>query len=293
MSRRLIGTDASSSTNPAALSGTKLQQTPLRGFAAVRARPLFHLLSFGIVHQTIAWAALPPLFYFFQATGAATSLLAGPEVAWVLKQPVPRWLPLPFIDKKRARHKEAEENLEVSAERKVEEAKAGMAGAIRKWVGRTKDVSEVIGRPANEIKGSVNGEKPLLVEDVVEQLIRRAVRVGFRLSKTFYGQVKSRGRDADHVADDAIATLEGNKSRFSIPSFDFGDRARRTAEGVSVWTILDGAAAYIVVKVSQRAPLCVMVSDLLSWFQATLPVRIPLSLFLTPKFARVLSRVFR
>lgn len=90
-------------TNPTSpISNPAIIPQPPRGFAAVKSRPLLHLLSFGILHQSIAWLALPPIFYFFQITGAATTLLAGPQVAWILSRPVPRWLPIPFVDRKEA-----------------------------------------------------------------------------------------------------------------------------------------------------------------------------------------------
>lgn len=267
--RRLIGTNASHSPVPGVndtVSPSK--HTPLRGLAAVRARPLLHILSFGLLHQSIAWAALPPLFYFFQTTGAATSLLAGPQVAWVLSRPVPNWLPLPFVDKKEAYQKaisgdetEAEQR---KAESRVIEVKASMASAITGWIKGNKGISRLSGAVGAdkeleklaregkeaEARARAKGEKPLLVEDVVEQVIRKAVRMGFTFSRSIYGQAKSWGKNEDELAEEAIKTLEGKDSRaLRIPDFGLGDRVRKTAQGVSFREILDGAAAYIVVKV--------------------------------------------
>lgn len=267
--RRLIN-NAAASLNTSNLGQV---ETPiaLRGLAAFKARPFLHVLSFGLIHQSIAWAALPPLFYFFQATGAATSLLAGPQVAWVLSRPVPDWLPTPFIDKKEAQRKgtstDAEEKLrEEEAKARVSEVKAGMAGALTSWIKGKKDasrLSEAVGankeleRIAQEGKEAerravAKGQKPLLVEDVVEQIIRKAARTGYTLSKAIYGQAQTWGKDADAVADDAVKALEGKGSgRMHISDFGFGDRVRKTAGGLSFREILDGAAAYIVVKARQ------------------------------------------
>lgn len=272
-SRRLITNDVSAAARSGSLNtvagdlSTK-QPAQLRGLAAFRARPLLHILSFGLLHQSIAWAALPPLFYFFQATGAATSLLAGPQVAWVLSRPVPGWLPVPFVDTKEARRKgtsEADSEAEKrKAEQRLSEAKAGIAGAVTGWIKGNKDLSQISstvgadkhlerlareGREA-ETKARAKGEKPLLVEDVVEQVVRRAVRTGVTLSKTIYGQAQTWGKSEDEMAGDAIKTLEGKHSWGShVPDFGLGDRVRKTAEGVSFREVLDGAAAYIVVKV--------------------------------------------
>ncbi|KAF7980994.1 hypothetical protein HWV62_5237 [Athelia sp. TMB] len=287
-------TNAAASTNNPHL-GQVEPPIPLRGLAAFRARPFLHVLSFGLVHQTIAWAALPPLFYFFQTTGAATALLAGPQFAWVLSRPVPSWLPTPFIDKKEARRKggssteTAEQTQRAETHGKIDEAKAGIAGAITSWIRGDKDVSrlaEAVGANKElekmaregkeaEARAKAKEKKPLLVEDVVEQVVRRAVRTGYNLSLSIYGQAKTRGKDGDEVADDAIKALEGKGiGGLHISNLGLGDRVRKTAEGVSFREILDGAAAYIVVK-------------------ALFPARLPLSLILTPKVARVLSRVFR
>lgn len=60
--------------------------TQLRGFAAFRSRPFVHIIAFGVLHQGIAWLSLAPAYWFFKVTGSANAILAGPQVAWVLKQ---------------------------------------------------------------------------------------------------------------------------------------------------------------------------------------------------------------
>ncbi|KZP13586.1 hypothetical protein FIBSPDRAFT_869097, partial [Athelia psychrophila] len=225
----------------------------LRGLAALRARPFLHVLSFGLVHQGIAWAALPPLFYFFQATGAATALLAGPQVAWVLSRPVPDWLPIPFVDKGAHRTGRSaggvdREVQEAEARGRVSEVKAGVAGALTGWMKGSRDASQEAGGRAGD---TGQKQKPLLVEDVVEQIVRRAARAGYTLSKAIYGRAQTRGTDGDAVADAAVNALEGKgpgTGRMRLPDFGIGDRVRQTAGGVSFREIVDGAAAYIVVK---------------------------------------------
>lgn len=277
-------------------------QIPLRGIAAVRARPFLHVLSFGLLHQSIAWAALPPLFYFFQTTGAATALLAGPQVAWVLSRPVPHWLATPFVDKRKVHRKGSSpsqsdadaEKRNVEAGGRLRDVKAGITSVVS-WIKDKADISRVsraVGEEA-EVVAKAKGQKPLLVEDIVEQIIRKAVRTGYTLSRSIYGHARTWGKDGDEVADDAIKALEEKGSdRMHLSNFGLGDKVRETAEGVSFREILDGAAAYIVVKVRLLVYtlLHACQSDPL---QALFPVRLPLSLFLTPKFARVLSRAFR
>lgn len=217
----------------------------------------------------MAWAALPPLFYFFQMTGAATSLLAGPQVAWILSQPVPGWLPLPFVNKnepygKKSFRGEMDADLTVErAEATKGEVRSGVAGTAKSWIqgnkaiarlsnalGADGELTKVAAREEKETeaKTKVKGAKPLLVEDVVEQSIRRAVRTGYTLTRSIYGQAKGYGKNEDELADDALKALEGKGSRSSL-HIGLGDRVRKTAETVSFREILDGAAAYVVVKV--------------------------------------------
>lgn len=196
-------------------------------------------------------------------------MLAGPQVAWVLSRPVPNWLPTPFVDKQGAHRKGRSvdrvdhEVQEAEAQGRVSEVKAGMASALTSWIKGNKDVSrlsEAVGANKElerftqegkeaDIKAKTKGQKPLLVEDVVEQIVRKAARTGYNLSKAIYGQAQTWGKDGDAVADDTINALEGKRSgRMHISDFGIGDRVRKTAGGVSFREILDGAAAYIVVK---------------------------------------------
>ena len=193
-----------------------------------------------------------------------------PQVAWVLSRPVPSWLPTPFINKKEARRKggssneTAEQVQRAEAQERIDEAKAGIAGAIASWIKGDKDVSrlaEAVGANKElekmaregkeaEARAKAEGKKPLLVEDVVEQVIRGAVRTGYNLSLAIYGQARMWGKDGDQVADDTIKALEGKGfGGLHISDLGLGDRIRKTAEGVNFREILDGAAAYIVVKV--------------------------------------------
>lgn len=55
----------------------------------LRSRPFLFITTFVLVHQAISTASLPPAYYFFQSTGSATSVLAGPYAAFVLRQNVP------------------------------------------------------------------------------------------------------------------------------------------------------------------------------------------------------------
>lgn len=224
----------------AAAAGTTASQSAvgasaLRGLAAIRARPFVHLLSFGVVHQSLAWVLLPPLYYFFRSTGAATSMLAGPQTAWILSRPVPSWLPVPGL------------SLDANPE--------GGEGNAR-------------GKQA---------KREPTVEDVLEQVIRRAARFSWTASRALYGQARSLESDwnrikggelpasigaksqPDEVADEAVRALKGQdqsgegKAGWNIPDLGFSDRVRKSAGEVRIREVVDGVAAYVVVKVSLPA----------------------------------------
>lgn len=123
------------------------------------------------------------------------------------------------------------------------------------------------------------------VEELIERLARRGIRILFNVGNSAFSAFRKGSGEEDALAKAALRELRGG---LGLKSEEVRDKAdgikeqikgytRRQAQGavseIQFGQIRDGVAAWVFVKI-------------------LLPLRIPLSLFLTPKVARGLKRAF-
>ncbi|KAG8862781.1 hypothetical protein FRB96_000791 [Tulasnella sp. 330] len=103
------------------------------------------------------------------------------------------------------------------------------------------------------------------VEDVVEDVMRGTIGSSWKLWGMYRGKdQKVEDKDSKKVAKETIEGLEGRRRLWTNKALD-------KASGVKLQQVMDAAAAYLVVK-------------------ALFPLRLAVSLYLTPKIARTLAR---
>jgi hypothetical protein len=63
-------------------------------------KPSFAILAptFLFTHVTMAWALVPPVYFFLRTTNLSNTLLAGPQGAWFLSRRVPAFIPDTLVD---------------------------------------------------------------------------------------------------------------------------------------------------------------------------------------------------
>ncbi|PWN98710.1 hypothetical protein FA09DRAFT_329218 [Tilletiopsis washingtonensis] len=230
--------------------------------AAVRAAPFKHALTFAGVHVTIAQLALLPAYAVLRYTGLGTSLVAGPQAAYFLARPLPDWacsslgIKEGTTDAGTKRAPTVEDAVEMGLKRVASGAWAG-GGAIFRLVGAVK-------------KGK--DDPVAMLQQVTDE----------------YKRGKQQGLEQ---ADAAIDEVKEKKSLKQSIGGALGGRAQKIAGDVKIGQVRDALGAYVIVKVSAACMQQAVGRADLS-LQMLLPLRIPLSLWLTPRFARGMSRVF-
>jgi hypothetical protein len=201
-----------------------------RGFAAFKQRPFVHLASFGALHVGLAWALIPPIYLFLNNTNTATSLLAGPQAAYILSRKVPAWVPSP------------EGRLAVS------------------------EKGEVSGKTH---AAATDGERTVedYIEAVLKSSVATGWKGGKAVlggAKSLTAQLASLGGDhkpeeASEMVGDALKDVTGGHGSTSAKlksmagnAWDstIGKRARERADDLKYGQIRDAVAAWVLVKVS-------------------------------------------
>ncbi|UZJ56599.1 hypothetical protein CBS101457_005919 [Exobasidium rhododendri] len=155
------------------------------------------------------------------------------------------------------------------------------------WIPDTLIDSLVGGVPANASSSRrAKMENRPTVEEIIERLARRAVRIFWNVGSTAYSGFKGGAGEEEALTNAAMRQLRGGlgmeKQEVKEKAGGIKDKVlgytRKQAQGVAgdikFGQIRDGVAAWVLVKV-------------------LLPLRIPLSLFLTPKVARGLAKLYR
>lgn len=191
---------------------------PPRRPITLRARPFLFISIFAVVHQSIATASLPPVYYYFQSTGSSATLLAGPYAAFVLRQRVP------FTDQK----------IEDYVDR-------SMRGILGRGVGYW---SQYRARKQAKRNGAEEGAIASAVEVPEEQAPTLWAKYKARREdKKAVATIESKQVDGGDVAQEAVARMEGKKVN------SFRDQVVERATGIKMRQVMDAAAAYLVVKV--------------------------------------------
>jgi hypothetical protein len=127
------------------------------------------------------------------------------------------------------------------------------------------------------------------VGDVVQTWIENSLRVVLRLVSAFHlGQGDSKGSRQASEEEQLVSEGDENTVR---------RRIRLAASSVHARNVVDGVAAYVLVKVTRRylrsVLECVLMHHVWS-LQALFPARLALSVFLTPGVARrVILPIFK
>lgn len=123
-------------------------------------------------------------------------------------------------------------------------------------------------------------------EDALESYIRITAKSSYTIISSMKSIANSssnpklKAREGDIVADDAVQGLRGQLT----------GHIRKTASGLDLRTVVDGVAAYVVVKVC-FCDFMIQREEMLNYAcQALFPLRLPLSIWLTPMFVRAVSR---
>ena len=243
------------------------QPTNLNSTTVARAaRPSFLVLAptFIFTHFTLAWALVPPIYLVLRTTNLSNTLLAGPQGAWFLSRQVPTWIPDAVVD--------------------------NLVGGV----------------PVNERKAS---QRPT-VEELLERLARRGIRAAYNISTSAFSAFKKGGGEEDALARAAIRELRGGlgmeKEEVKEKASGYTDKikgfTRQQAQGavseIKFGQVRDAVAAWVLVKVSpfscRESVSFGMLKPFSSPFrpQILFPVRLPVSLFLTPRVARGLAKFF-
>lgn len=239
----------------------RFMATPPRRPITFRARPLLFISIFGVVHQTIATASLPPAYYYFQTTGSSPSLLAGPYAAFVLRQRVPF----------------SEGNVEDCID-KAARVVAGRGGRLwDKYKARRDAKNGTV--ESDPVEGNSRAESVPASTEKSGIFAKYKARIDARKATVAKEEV-----EPVQVAEEAVARLEGKKTRFR-------DQVLEKASGIKIKNVIDGAAAYLIVKVGPVV-FEALGSKLIARCQMLFPVRLGASLYLTPKLARAFARRF-
>ncbi|PWN49806.1 hypothetical protein IE53DRAFT_387951 [Violaceomyces palustris] len=278
---------------------------PLRGWPAIRARPFLHIFSFATLHLTLAWALIPPIYTFFRSTGSANALLAGPQVAWILNRPVPDWFPLAMRIKRQGADGSVdgfdddhdgkltvEDLIEVMARNFAGKAWKASVGAY----GQAKGLGELARGGMSLFKKKAEVEDGKRAQEQEEVELERVEKTLTRSAMDLLRGVREKrrkGKEGTPVADGSEegSTTESGEAEIRAIEEEMvtrkerkgwiskslgstvGKSALRNAQEIKLTQVRDAIAAYVVVK-------------------TLFPLRLPVSLLLTPRFARLLTRIF-
>lgn len=188
----------------------------------LRARPLLLISTFLVLHQAVATTSLFPTYYFFKLTDSATSLLAGPYAAFVLRQPAPWPLASRGSDAK----------IEDVVEKMLRASVARGWGLWSRWRGRNP-------------KAGADAEGAAIADDVVEGLEGGKPRWRDRVvGAAQSAQVSWKDRqDANGAAAVGVAADDAAKG------WSLRTKAVEGASELKLKDMMNMAAAYLVVKV--------------------------------------------
>ncbi|EPQ29401.1 uncharacterized protein PFL1_03156 [Pseudozyma flocculosa PF-1] len=236
----------------------------LRGWSAVKARPLVHASTFLALHVTVAWALVPPIYAFFRSTNTANALLAGPSVSYILAKPIPTWLPASLRGQSPSSSSSSASDAPDPTNNQVQTVEDLLELQVRQFVKLLWKGGVGVYSTVNRFKAKDQHEGG--EGDVTKGLARSAIA---------FLRGKAKGTDSD--ADTTLQQYDEQHEQSRRPGWAkgyFGEQARKNAGDIKLGQIRDAVAAYVVVK-------------------TLLPLRVPLSLFLTPKVVRLFGRAFR
>lgn len=231
-----------------------------------RSHPLRYLCVFPTLHTTIAWGLLGPTYFFLAATGLTPLFLAGPQGVAVLKTRIPDFVPNGFVYGLRdcrasvAARGTQEPTIEEWMETSIRKAAKGT------WFG------------AKKLRSFITRVRGLNTPEGMTSEVERWAKV-----------LEKKGLPDAEDAREPTEPSKSNPLRRYITD---------QASGVKVRNLADAVAAWVLVKVScsvrSRARRNLKTSltsfHTNSGAKCLLPVRIPLSLWLTPKVVRMTLR---
>ncbi|KAK0537511.1 hypothetical protein OC834_000754 [Tilletia horrida] len=185
-----------------------------RGLAFVRRHPLLTLSSFILTHVGTAWLLLPPTYFVMHnlTPGGATTMLAGPQTAWVLSQSVPSTMASTVPGFKKW-----------SQERLTQGRQATFEDLLEYFA---RNASKMAWRGARSTIGLVSSvRKPSSSQEA---------------------------REEEEMADEAIRSLKGKKdadvTKTALDKLGFSQRAQNVASDIRFAQVRDAVAAYVFVK---------------------------------------------
>ncbi|CAO1612712.1 unnamed protein product [Jaminaea pallidilutea] len=251
--------------------------------------PLRYAIVFPVLHSSIAWTLLGPTYLFLSATGLTPLFLAGPQGAAMLKTRIPSLVPNGVLyGLNDCRSKSGRDEVTVEEWMEVVLRKA----AKNTW-GAAKTVRGLVNSFSSSGSGkNAESKAPSKLEQVAYEFGQKGLPDGQDaqssedVGSSKWGAWFSRAKDVgdavlNHNNSSSSQQQQGAKGVESEEEDPESVRHRATtamrgyissqAEGIKVRDLADAAAAWVLVK-------------------CLLPVRIPLSLWLTPKVVRASLR---
>lgn len=248
-----------------------------RPAVTLRTHPWRFITTFGVIHPLLHYTLfLPPIYLLCSQTGFATWLLAGPSGAALLRTRVPDWIPNGSLyglkdtrERVSRRWKGQEEQVVVESgvEKKSMRDRA-LGGLISAGLDRIPDKYSAIGEKGKEyIQSQQQGSSTPstttttttttshapTIEDWMETTIYKSIASTIRTGKSLRGLISSYRDNGDKPPpsmDEIKSVKDDELSQSSGARKWFAGQVKDHTQDMRIRTVVDGLAAYLVVKVS-------------------------------------------